>query len=346
MSNIIQTVIIAPPCLDEAARCIREGGLVVFPTETVYGLGANALDKKAAAKIYTAKGRPSDNPLICHLASADEAEKYCETNRLYYKLAGRFMPGPLTVILPKKKNREGTYIIPDTVTGGLPNAALRVPSNEIAHGLIMAAGVPVAAPSANLSGSPSPTALRHVIEDMFGRVDVIIDGGDSEIGLESTVAAVFENEIKLLRPGAVTVEDLQTVCSNVTVDRAVFEKFDGIPLSPGMKYRHYAPRARVIMLDGDDPEIYSFLSGKQKCGILCYDEDKVLLERPNTLSLGSKSDHATQAHRLFACLRDLDDAGVIYARMPSRKGLGLAVFNRLIKAAGYEVINLRPGQHN
>lgn len=338
----IETKIITPDRIDDAARCIREGGLVIFPTETVYGLGANALDGGAAKKIYAAKGRPSDNPLICHLSKADEAEKYCETNELYYRLAARFMPGPLTVILPKKTDKNGVPFIPNTVTGGLPNVAIRIPSNKIAHDLIKAAGVPIAAPSANISGSPSPTNLRHVIQDMYGRVDIIIDGGESEIGLESTVVAITGSEIKLLRPGAVTAEDLRTVCGNITIDRSVYEKFDGVPLSPGMKYRHYAPKARVIMLDGEDSEVYAYLTDKQDCGILCYDEDTLLLRHPGSLSMGKKDDHMTQAHRLFACLRDLDGVGVIYTRMPSRDGLGLAVFNRLIKAAGYEVITLQP----
>lgn len=340
MSFNIQTKIITPDRIDEAARCILDGGLVIFPTETVYGLGANALDSKAAAKIYAAKGRPSDNPLICHLSSVDDAEKYCETNELFYKLARCFMPGPLTVILPKKRNKDGEPLIPDTVTGGLPSAALRIPSNATAHALIEAAGVPIAAPSANISGSPSPTTLRHVVADMYGRVDMIIDGGESDIGLESTVVISCGSELRLLRPGAVTYEDLRTVCDNITVDHAVYEKFDGVPLSPGMKYRHYAPRARVIMLDGGDNEVYAFLAEKKDCGILCYDSDLDLLKRPNTMSMGRKDDHLTQAHRLFACLRDLDTVDVIYARMPSRDGVGLAVFNRLIKAAGYEVIVL------
>ena len=248
MPKNIQTQIISADGIKDAAECIKNGGLVVFPTETVYGLGANALDDKAAAKIFAAKGRPSDNPLITHLAAVEDAEKYCETNELFYKLANRFMPGPLTVILPKKL-RNGKPVIPDTVTGGLPNAAIRIPSNPTAHALIEAAGVPVAAPSANISGSPSPTTLRHVVEDMYGRVDIIIDGGDSDIGLESTVVLLCGGEPRLLRPGAVTFEELRQICGDITADRAVYEKTDGIPLSPGMKYRHYAPRARVIMLD-------------------------------------------------------------------------------------------------
>ena len=338
-SIITDTKIITPALIDLAARCVRKGGLVVFPTETVYGLGADALDARAAKKIYAAKGRPSDNPLICHLSSPEQAEIYCETTELYYRLAERFMPGPLTVILPKKI-KNGIPIIPDTVTGGLSTAAVRVPSNPVAGALIARAGVPIAAPSANISGRPSPTALSHVVEDMYGRVDMIIDGGESEIGLESTVITIDRNSIRILRPGAVTLEDLRGVCDSVTVDRAVCEDFDGVPLSPGMKYRHYAPRARVIMLEGEDEEVYRFLSDRQDCGVLCYDGDTPLLDRPGTMSMGKKDDHATQARRLFACLRDFDGVDVIYTRMPSRDGLGLAVFNRLIKAAGYEVISL------
>lgn len=339
MENKLNTKILSSSELEEAAEVIRNGGLVIFPTETVYGLGANALDAKASANIYAAKGRPSDNPLISHLAYAADAEKYCVTNELFYKIAERFMPGPITVVLPKKPG-----IIPDTTTGGLQTAAIRVPIDATAHRLIELAGVPIAAPSANLSGSPSPTTLRHVIEDMFGRVDCIIDGGDSDIGVESTIAMPDTDEegelIRLLRPGAVTIEMLREICPRVIADAAVTQKSDARPLAPGMKYRHYAPKSRVVMLDGDDEAVYAFLADKNGCAILCYDGDECLLKREKALSLGEKSDHYAQAHRLFAALRDLDGAPVIYARMPSRDGVGLAVFNRLIKAAGYEIMKL------
>jgi L-threonylcarbamoyladenylate synthase len=337
----LDTKIISEKEIETGAEIIRQGGLVIFPTETVYGLWANALDSTASAKIYAAKGRPSDNPLICHLASADDAEKYCIVNEMYKKLAARFMPGPITVILPKKYNENGEPIVPDTTTGGLDSVAVRVPSNRIARKLIEKSGLPVAAPSANISGSPSPTTLRHVLEDMYGRVDCIIDGGDSEIGLESTIVMPKEDKIYLLRPGAVTIEMLRDVCDNIVVDASVTQKSDARPLAPGMKYRHYAPKSKVVMLDGDDESVYEYLADKTDCAILCYDGDKCLLCRDHAMSLGDKNDHLTQAHRLFAALRDLDGVGTIYARMPSREGVGLAVFNRMVKAAGYEIIELK-----
>ena len=337
----LDTKIISEKEIETGAEIIRQGGLVIFPTETVYGLGANALDSTASAKIYAAKGRPSDNPLICHLASADDAEKYCIVNEMYTKLAARFMPGPITVILPKKYNENGEPIVPDTTTGGLDSVAVRVPSNRIARKLIEKSGLPIAAPSANISGSPSPTTLRHVLEDMYGRVDCIIDGGDSEIGLESTIVMPKEDKIYLLRPGAVTIEMLRDVCDNIVVDASVTQKSDARPLAPGMKYRHYAPKSKVVMLDGDDESVYEYLADKTDCAILCYDGDKCLLCRDHAMSLGDKNDHLTQAHRLFAALRDLDGVGTIYARMPSREGVGLAVFNRMVKAAGYEIIELK-----
>lgn len=336
----INTKIITPEEIGTAAGIIKEGGLVIFPTETVYGLGANALNAEASEKIYAAKGRPSDNPLICHLADASEADKYCETGEMFEKLAERFMPGPLTVILKKKTGEDGKPLIPDETTGGLNTAAIRVPSNPVANALIRASGVPIAAPSANLSGSPSPTTLRHVLEDMYGRVDCVIDGGESEIGLESTIVMPDGDALRLLRPGAVTMEMLREVCGNVTADAAVTQKSDARPLAPGMKYRHYAPKSKVVMLDGEDEKVYDYLRDKENCAILCYDGDECLLSRPHTISMGEKNDHLTQAHRLFAALRDLDGVETIYARMPSKDGVGLAVFNRLIKAAGYDIKKL------
>ena len=338
--DALDTKIISEKEIETGASIIKSGGLVIFPTETVYGLGANALDSSASAKIYAAKGRPSDNPLICHLASADDAEKYCVVNETYKRLSERFMPGPLTVILPKKYNEKGESIVPDTTTGGLDSVAVRVPSNRIARALIERSGLPIAAPSANISGSPSPTTLRHVLEDMYGRVDCIIDGGDSEIGLESTIVMPKDDKIYLLRPGAITVEMLREICDDIVVDASVTAKSDARPLAPGMKYRHYAPKSKVVMLNGDDESVYSYLADKSDCAILCYDGDKCLLCRDHAMSLGDKNDHLTQAHRLFAALRDLDGVGTIYARMPSCDGVGLAVFNRMVKAAGYEIIEL------
>jgi len=320
-----------------AADVIKSSGLVAFPTETVYGLGANALDASASEKIYKAKGRPSDNPLIVHIANPEDAEKYCVTSPIYYKLAEKFMPGPLTVIMPKKD------IVPFKTTGGLDSVAIRVPSHPIAHALIEAAGLPIAAPSANISGKPSPTTFAHIENDLVGRADVLLDGGDCIIGLESTIISLCsESEIKLLRPGAVTVEMLREICPYITIDPSITEKYDGVPLAPGMKYRHYAPEAPLKILDGSDEKVYDFIRCRKNCGILCFESDAELLAYPHSHAFGSKDSPETQAHELFACLRlfDNEDVSEIYARMPSTKGIGLAVFNRLIKAAGYEIIKL------
>ncbi len=320
-----------------AAEIIREGGIVAFPTETVYGLGGNALDPRAAGKIYAAKGRPSDNPLIVHLADVADAEKYCHTDRLFFRIAEAFMPGPLTVILPKKE------LIPDNVTGGLPTVGIRVPSHRVANELISLAGLPIAAPSANLSGKPSPTSFSHIEHDLDGRVDALIDGGDCEFGVESTIIRITEEEIVLLRPGAVTVEMLSLFCDKLTVDRAVTGKFDGVPLAPGMKYRHYAPDCPLTVLDGENRAVYDFLARTSRRGVICFDEDLAHIDGEYVYSCGPVGDSLKQAQRLFSCLRAFDGLrGIdrIYARMPSRSGIGLAVFNRLVKAAGFDVRRL------
>lgn len=325
--------------LCHAAEILQRGGLVVFPTETVYGLGGNALDAEAAGKIYTAKGRPSDNPLIIHIAEPTDAEHYAETNALYHRLAKAFMPGPLTVILPKKD------CIPYSVTGGLDSVAVRCPSHPVAHRLISLAGIPIAAPSANISGKPSPTAAAHVAEDLDGRVDVILDGGECEIGLESTIVRVDgENSITLLRPGAITYDALCMVCEQVTVADAVIHRLaEGErPLSPGMKYRHYAPNAPVVLLKGDDEKVLAFLQSEQRdkrCAILCYDEETVHLLPENLLPIGPKNDLAAHAKNLFSALRraDATDAEIVYAHLPTMDGLGLALYNRMIRAAAHTV---------
>ncbi|MBQ3064927.1 MAG: threonylcarbamoyl-AMP synthase [Clostridia bacterium] len=327
--------------LARAADCIRAGGLVVFPTETVYGLGGNALDGEAAKKIYEAKGRPSDNPLIIHIADIDWAESYCHTNALFYTLACAFWPGPLTMIMKKRD------CIPASVTGGLDTVAIRLPSDPVANALIRMAGVPIAAPSANLSGHPSPTTKEHVIRDLDGRVDMILAGNPSEIGLESTVIAVEEERVILLRPGAVTYEDLVSVLGEgcVSIDRIVTDKVTGefIPRSPGMKYRHYAPNAEVLLLHGDEERVLSYMqthASDPHTGFLVYEEDVSTLPPQRTLSMGRKDDPVMQAHRLFACLRAFDEMPeikTIYAPTPKKEGLGLAVYNRLAKAAGFSI---------
>ena len=327
--------------LAKAAEILRRGGLVVFPTETVYGLGGNGLDADAAKKIYAAKGRPSDNPLILHLARAEDAALYAHTSPLYDKLAKAFMPGPLTVVLPKKE------IVPASATGGLDTVALRTPSHPVAHKLIELAGTPIAAPSANLSGKPSPTCAEHVRQDMNGRVDIILDGGDCEIGLESTIVSIDGDHLTMLRPGAITYDALCMVCEHVTVADAVLHRLaeNERPLSPGMKYRHYAPTAPLTLLKGDAQDVLAFLQKQQKeanCAILCYDEEAAHLQPKNLIPVGAKDDIATQAKKLFSALRDADatDAEIIYAHLPQAEGLGLALYNRMIRAAAHTVMEI------
>lgn len=335
--------ITAPDAIDGdaiayCASVIRNGGLVAFPTETVYGLGADATDRDAAKKIYAAKGRPSDNPLIIHVADPSDAERYAHTSELYYRLARAFMPGPLTVILSKRDT------VPSEVTGGLDSVAVRCPSHAIARALISAAGVAIAAPSANLSGSPSPTCAQHVISDMNGKIDAIIDGGSSEIGLESTIVKLDGERVIMLRPGAITADALGCVCEQVEISAAVTEALSANerPLSPGMKYRHYAPASPLVLLDGDRADVENFLVNAQReqnCAILCYTEEKDILINDKIIDIGARDDLVTQAKRLFGALRDADtlSTDIIYAHLPMQSGLGLALYNRLIRAAAHTV---------
>jgi len=324
--------------IEKAAEIIKNGGLVAFPTETVYGLGADATNAEACRNVFLAKGRPQDNPLIVHLAYVSEVDTYAYTNALFKRLAAEFMPGPLTVILPKKN------IVPDAVTAGLDSVAIRIPINPTAHKLIKLSEKPIAAPSANLSGKPSPTTAQHVLNDLTGRVDAILCGKDSDVGVESTVIKITgDNSLVICRPGGVTQEMLKTVCDDVSIDPAVLSKFDGKPISPGMKYRHYAPSAPVTVLIGTEDMIISYLNDKANYGLLCYNDDYQLSKYPNAITFGASYDLEAQAHLLFDRLRSFDDNAQItsiYARMPSQTGIGLAVYNRLIKAAGFSIINL------
>ncbi len=324
--------------LARAADILRSGGLVVFPTETVYGLGGDATNASAAERIYAAKGRPSDNPLIIHIAHPDEAERYAEVNDTYRRLADAFMPGPLTVILPKKEN------IPSSTTGGLDSVAIRCPAHPVAHRLIELCSFPIAAPSANLSGKPSPTCAPDVAEDLRGRVHMILDGGDSEIGLESTIVKLDGDRLTLLRPGGITYDALCMVADRVDIADAVTHQLaaDERPLSPGMKYRHYAPASPLVLLDGEDDDVLAYLQQAQRdgrCAILCYAEEAPKLLQNHLFPVGARDDLATQAHRIFHALRDADRAGVdiIYAHLPRPDGLGLALYNRLIRAAAHTV---------
>lgn len=332
--------------LAPAAEIIRQGGLVVFPTETVYGLGADATNPLATAKIYEAKGRPSDNPLIIHVSTPEEAEHYAFTNSLYYSLAEAFMPGPLTVIL---KARES---IPLTTRGGLDTVAVRCPESEIARELIRQAGVPIAAPSANLSGSPSPTNASHVIDDMMGRVDAIIDGGDSDFGLESTIVKIdSETTVTLLRPGKITVEDISSIGVDVRLANAVTEsmKTDEIALSPGMKYKHYAPSAPLFLVESTPEQYAEYIlanSDSKNIAVICYDDESDYLSDKIPFAdfymFGKRSDKMAQAHMLFKVLRDTDKKtySKIYAPLPSKDGIGLALYNRMIRAAAHKIIRL------
>lgn len=326
-----------------AADIIKKGGLVVFPTETVYGLGANALDENAAAKIYKAKGRPQNNPLIIHLDNKYKIQDYCNTQGIkdLDKLTD-LMPAPLTVILPAKD------IVPKTVTGGLDTVAVRVPESKIARALINFAGVPIAAPSANLSGKPSPTCIKHVIEDMYGRADVIIDGGDCEVGLESTIVTLCTETPTLLRPGGVTYENLCELLGKVEISKAVLEslKPTDTVLSPGMMYKHYAPEKPVVLVKGTKEKCVSYVNDKvleKKCVVICYDDDAEHIKCESVLSAGSRNDNSEYAYKLFSLLRDTNvvDAEIVYAFLPEdTKGISLAIYNRLFRAAGFNIVEL------
>ena len=331
--------------IEDAASIIREGGLVVIPTETVYGLGGDATNPSSSKKIYAAKGRPSDNPLIIHIAHPSDAEKYAYTCETYYNLAKAFMPGPLTVILKKKDT------IPYETTGGLETVAVRCPSNPIAHEIIKSARVPIAAPSANISGRPSATNAEYVKEDFDGAVDMIIDGGDSEIGLESTIVLIKStpdgDSLILLRPGAITYDALCCVCEKVeispTLEGALGENEH--PLSPGMKYKHYAPSAPLVLLDGDDDDVLAFMKREQKsknCVMICYDEEKEELSGGCILPIGARHDLVSHSKLLFSSLRKCDRLSpeIIYAHLPVKDGLGLALYNRMIRAAAHTVLKI------
>ena len=329
------------------ARIIQNGGLVIFPTETVYGLGADATNPGATAKIYSAKGRPSDNPLIIHIADPADVELYAFANSTYYSLAEHFMPGPLTVILPAKDT------VPLTTRGGLDTVAVRCPENPIARELIRLAGVAVAAPSANLSGSPSPTSFEHAYSDMNGRVEVIIDGGECDFGLESTIVRIdSDGALTLLRPGKITKEDLEALGHTVHIANAVTDslKEGEVAISPGMKYRHYAPGAPVILLDGTKEQIASFLAVNMEedkhIAVIAYEDEADYISNEvkgiDIYTFGARGDESTQAHLLFKLLREADkeNYGVIYAPLPEKRGIGLALYNRMIRAAAHNIIRL------
>ena len=336
----MDTLVLKPYQFFEAGEIIRNGGIVAIPTETVYGLAAGAFFEAAIKNIYKAKGRPSDNPLIVHIADLNDVYKVVREfpDRAKF-LAKRFWPGPLTMILPK--NTE----IPGIVTANSDSVAVRSPSHPIAQKIIKAAGVPVVAPSANLSGKPSTTVFDHVVEDLMGKVDAIVDGGMCEIGVESTVVSLLSTTPKILRPGAITLENISSVLGEAEIDKAVFEELTPGEkiLSPGMKYKHYAPKARVIMVEGSSENYAAYVNSSDEKNkvALCLDEDISLLKIPY-ISYGSKNDSKAQAHNLFDDLRKTDDMGaeVVYAHFCGHGGVSDAVYNRLIRASAFNVVKI------
>ncbi|MDR1117379.1 MAG: threonylcarbamoyl-AMP synthase [Oscillospiraceae bacterium] len=324
-----------------AAEIIRRGGLVAFPTETVYGLGANAFDPAAVERIYAAKGRPQDNPLILHISDYDDIYALCSSvPKEAALLAESFWPGPLTLVLPRSEK------VPGIVSAGLDTVAVRLPGHPVARKLIKLAGVPVAAPSANLSGKPSATAAGHVISDFAGRIDAVLDGGDCRVGLESTVVSLVGAKPRLLRPGGVTFEQLTAVLGETEVDRAVTSSVppDEKVSSPGMKYRHYAPDAGVTVICGAADKTAAYIKAQEnsETGIICFDEFSGTYRSGYVISIGRYGDGDDHARKIFDALRRFDSLPVkrIYAQCPPEKGIGLAVSNRLKKAAGFDVIYL------
>ena len=328
--------------VQRAAALLRAGEVVAIPTETVYGLAANAFDENAVKKIFEAKGRPQDNPLIVHLADVSELPKVAaEIPEEAKALFARFSPGPLTVILKK------TAAVPDVVSASLPTVAVRIPSHPAANAVIRAAGVPLAAPSANLSGFPSPTGVGDVIDDMFGRVAAIVDGGDSVCGIESTVVSLAVSPPRLLRPGVITAEALRDILPDLVIDEAVLSplKAGETAASPGMKYKHYSPKAQIFIVRGDRKRFLDYVNRHQNeaDAALVFEEDVPDCPLP-CVAMGSEKDPLSQTGRLFTALRELDKLGAktVFARAPQPSGVGLGVCNRLYRAAGFRFLNEKP----
>ena len=330
--------------INQAGEILQKGGLVAFPTETVYGLGADATNPEAVKKIFEAKGRPQDNPLIIHVASFDNLEEYVtEISILAKKIMNKFWPGPLTIILNKSDK------IPAITSAGLNSVGVRMPSNIIARKLIAAAGVPIAAPSANISGRPSPTEVQRCIEDLMGKVDCILGGGKCEVGLESTIIDCSVDPPCILRPGAITLDMLKELDTRIYIDPAIMKKpeKDFKPKAPGMKYRHYAPKAPLKIVQGDlqktiakiNEIVQNYMDDKKLVGIIATEESKNSYAQGIVKSIGSRNDMDTVAQNLFEVLRSFDDISVdvILAEAFEEKGIGIAVMNRLKKSAGYDI---------
>ncbi len=334
--------------INKASDIIKNGGLVAFPTETVYGLGADGLNPKAVKKIYQAKGRPSDNPLILHISSIDELYPLIKTiNPLAKELINVFWPGPLTIIFEKSE------IVPLSITSGLDTVAIRFPVNKIARAIIKKSKTPIAAPSANSSGKPSPTRASHVKFDLDGKIDMIIDGGACEVGLESTVIDVTQNIPTILRPGAITKEMIESVVGKIDIDKAIIGKPDTNlkPKAPGMKYKHYSPKAKIIIVDGKQENVIKTIndfakqaeSENKKIGIMATTQTKNLYDSSfEIFDVGDRNNLSAIASNLFKMFRKFDflNVDIVYAESFEENNLGLAIMNRLKKAAGYNIIKV------
>ena len=323
-----------------AAEIIKSGELVAIPTETVYGLGADGLNPDAVAKIFVAKGRPQDNPLILHVADAEDMEKFCHSiPEAAYLLAKKFWPGPLTMVLPARD------CVPKCTTAGLSTVAVRCPDNAVTRQIIRLSGVPIAAPSANISGKPSTTTAQHVLFDHEGKIHAIVDGGPCRVGVESTIVDLTEDRPRLLRPGGITPEQLKEALGDLVIDRAVTGQVDKdtVVKAPGMKYRHYAPQAQVLIISGSREKAAAYIHNhfRQEDRVLCFEEELPLYADCNPLSYGREDAVSTLSAGLFAALRELDKPGIgrIFARCPIGGGIAYAVQNRLQKAAAFCVID-------
>ena len=329
-----------PGCALEAAKLIKAGELVALPTETVYGLGADGLNPQAVAKIFLVKGRPQDNPLILHIDKPEALDNLCHSiPKSAWLLAEKFWPGPLTMVLPAKD------IVPKCTTAGLPTVAVRCPDSEITRKIIALSGVPIAAPSANISGKPSTTTAQHVYFDHQGKIPMIVDGGACRVGVESTIVDLTEKRPRLLRPGGITPEQLLESLGDLVVDKAVTAQIDkdAVVKAPGMKYRHYAPQCQVVIVAGSREKAAAYIRKHYAPGdrVLCFQEELPLYASCNPLSHGQEADAATLSAGLFDALRQLDDpsVGKVYARCPVGGGIAYAVQNRLKKAAAFQIID-------
>ena len=323
-----------------AAEMIKSGELVAIPTETVYGLGANGLDEAAVAKIFEAKGRPQDNPLILHISGAEQIELFCHhIPQVAYDLADRFWPGPLTMILPAKST------VPRRTTGGLDTVGVRCPDCDVTREIIRLAGVPIAAPSANISGKPSTTTAEHVLHDHDGKIAAIVDGGACRVGVESTIVDLTERRPRLLRPGGIGPEELLEVLGDLVVDKAVTAQIDKdeVVKAPGMKYKHYAPQSEVVIVGGSREKAAEYIRSHYEAGdrVLCFEEELPLYEGCNPLAYGREADVNTLSAGLFAALRDVADPSIhqVYARCPVGGGVAYAVQHRLKKAAAFHIVD-------